>query len=63
MGLQVGDWVRVQQSGETGKVVHVSGVTAFVAFRVPGRDDVISAFLISNLTKVEPPENASPDSQ
>jgi hypothetical protein len=56
MELQIGDWVRTK-SNEVGKVVHISRLTAFVAFPVPGRDDVISAILTSDLTKVEPPGN------
>jgi len=53
MTLQAGDWVR-KDSGEVGKVVHISRLTVFVAISVPGKPDRILAFLESQLTKVDP---------
>jgi hypothetical protein len=52
--LQAGDDVRTE-SGEVGKIVHISQLTVFVAFRDPGQPERILAFLESQLTRVDPP--------
>jgi preprotein translocase subunit YajC len=54
MELQRGNWVRTE-SGQVGKVVHISRLTVFVAFEVAGNERV-EAFLESQLTKVDRPE-------
>ena len=56
MPLQVGDWVRTE-TGETGKVVHAYRLTAFVDFKGNGRDEDIKPYLVSNLTKIDPPRS------
>ena len=55
MRLQRDDWVKTV-AGKVGKVVHISKITVFVAFEVPGDEDRIEAFLEGQLTKVERPE-------
>ena len=51
--LKTGDWVRTP-SGQTGKIVLVSRLSAFV--EVPhGETTRTMTFLLSELTKVEPP--------
>jgi hypothetical protein len=60
MELQVGDWVR-NESGEVGKVVHISRLTAFVAYPLPGQDDYISGHLVSALAKIEPIDSDTSD--
>ena len=52
MELQPGDLVQTD-SGDVGKVVHISRLTVFVAFAVPGKEDIIRAFLESEITKVD----------
>ena len=54
MELQTGDWVKTE-SGDTGKVVHISRLTVFVAFATPEKPDLIQAYLESQLTKTEAP--------
>ena len=54
MDLQRDNWVRTE-SGEVGRIVHISRMTVFVAIRVRGNDDRIEAFLESQLTKIERP--------
>jgi preprotein translocase subunit YajC len=54
MDLQPGDCVRIE-SGEIGKVVHVSRLTVFVALAANNKTDSVKAFLESQLTKVPPP--------
>jgi hypothetical protein len=54
MKLQPGDWVRAE-TGEVGKVVHISRLTVFVAVAVPDKEDRVEAFLESDLTKIDPP--------
>ena len=56
MELQTGDYVKTQ-SGDIGKVVHISRLTVFVAFAFPGKSDLIQAYLESDLTKIDRPEN------
>ena len=55
MELQPGDYVKTI-SGDVGKVVHISRLNVFVAFAFPGRDDLVQAYLASQLTKIERPE-------
>ena len=55
MRLQRDEWVKTRE-GKVGKVVHISKLTVFVAFAVPGDEDRIDGFLESQLTKVERPE-------
>jgi hypothetical protein len=55
MRLQRDDWVKMR-TGKVGKVVHISKITVFVAFEVPGDEDRIDGFLESQLMKVERPE-------
>jgi hypothetical protein len=55
MRLQRDDWVKTGE-GKVGKIVHISRLTVFVAFAVPGDEDRIDGFLESQLTKVERPE-------
>jgi hypothetical protein len=53
MKLQCGDWVKTE-SGEVGKVVHISRLTVFVELLVPSKADRVKAFLESQLTKTDP---------
>jgi hypothetical protein len=55
MDLKAGDWVKTAD-GDSGKVIHTSQMTVFVAFPREGKTDFIGAFLASQLTKIEPPE-------
>ena len=59
VNLQAGDCVKTE-TGEVGKVVHISRLTVFVAFPMKGKDDRIQAFLESGLTKIEP---STPDGE
>jgi len=52
MALQPGDCVKTE-AGEIGKVVHISRLTVFVAFALPGQADHVSAYLESQLSKVD----------
>ena len=61
MELKRDDWVKTE-SGETGKVVHISRLTVFVAIMVPCKEDRMEAFLESKLTKIERPSQ-SPSTQ
>ena len=54
MELKRDDWVKTE-SGETGKVVHISRLTVFVAIMVPCKEDRIEAYLVSQLTKIQRP--------
>lgn len=51
MELKRDDWVKTE-SGEVGKVVHVSRLTVFVAMANHPEPDRVEAFLESQLTKV-----------
>ena len=51
--LQVGDWVRTT-SGHEGKILLISRLSAFI--EIEGHDEMRTRpFLLSELTKVEPP--------
>ncbi len=56
--LKAGDWVRAQ-SGQLGKIVLISRLSAFVEV---AQDDTkqTMTFLLSELTKVDPPPPTSP---
>lgn len=54
MELKPGDCVRTE-SGETGRVVHIDRLTVFVAFAALPQAHDIKAFLASELTFVDPP--------
>jgi hypothetical protein len=56
--LQQGHFVRTE-SGEVGKVVHISRMTVFVLLSDSGKTDRIEAFLESQLTKIDPPNAPS----
>lgn len=51
--LKTGDWVRAQ-SGQTGKIVLISRLSAFVEVR-QGETTHTATFLLSELTRIEPP--------
>jgi preprotein translocase subunit YajC len=51
--LQIGDWVRTA-SGVIGQVVLVTRLTAFVDIS-QGGSACVSPFLLSELTKIDPP--------
>jgi hypothetical protein len=55
MSLQEGDWVRTEL-GEIGKIVHVYRLTAFVDLKGEMNNQDIQGFLLSTLTKVDPPK-------
>jgi hypothetical protein len=55
MSLQIGDWVRTE-NGEVGRVVHIDRLTAFVGFKGDWNDQGIKPYLVSSLTKIDPPE-------
>jgi hypothetical protein len=53
MALQPGDCVKTE-TGEVGKVVHISRLTVFVAIAAAGEAEHVAAYLESQLTKLEP---------
>ncbi len=55
MKIKDGDWVKTE-SGETGKVIHISKLTVFVALPNPPKEDRVEAFLESQLAKTDPPD-------
>ena len=59
MELKRDDWVKTE-SGETGKVVHISRLTVFVAHLVACKEDRVEAYLESQLTKIERPSAVAP---
>jgi preprotein translocase subunit YajC len=54
MSLQKGDWVRTE-SGEIGRIVDIYRLTAFVDLKGQMNNDDIQGFLLSTLTKIDPP--------
>jgi len=52
--LKIGDHVRTE-TGELGTVVHMARQTVFVQLESEPEDSSVKAFLVSQLTKVEPP--------
>ncbi len=57
MSLMNGDWVSTP-GGQVGEVLLVSGPSAFVEVQVEDSNRRISSFLLSRLTKVDPPTGA-----
>lgn len=55
MNLQEGDWVRTE-TGEIGKIVHIHRLSAFVDLHAESNVHDVKAFLLSALTKTEPPK-------
>jgi hypothetical protein len=55
--LKTGDWVRAD-SGQTGKIILISRLSAFVEVH-HGEISHTTTFLLSQLTKVDPPPNQS----
>ena len=62
--LQSGDWVR-SDTGEVGRVVHITRLTVFVQLASAPKDASLKAYLMSQLTKIEPPDeqNDTPSSE
>lgn len=59
MEPQIGDRVRTND-GETGVIVFIDRLTAFVDTDPPSDHKTLKAFLVSELTKIAPPP-AKPD--
>jgi hypothetical protein len=55
MHLQPGDWVR-SESGEIGRVVHTARLSVFVRIEEGPQAEHVQAFLLSQLTRIEPPQ-------
>jgi hypothetical protein len=53
--LNAGDWVRAQ-SGQTGKIVLISRLSAFVEVQQEDGKHTIT-FLLSELTRIDPPSD------
>jgi hypothetical protein len=60
MELRPGDWVKTDSDLE-GRVVHVSRLSAFVEIHLQGGVEVLP-FLVSELTKIDPPDTRQPSS-
>jgi hypothetical protein len=58
--IESGDRVRTS-SGETGRVVHTARLSVFVQLDSEPSEATIKAFLLSDLTKIEPPETKNGD--
>ena len=58
MELQKGDWVRTEK-GDVGRIIIISRLSAFVEFSTDNGPRVVS-YLISQLTKIDPPEKHGP---
>jgi preprotein translocase subunit YajC len=56
--LETGDWVRAV-SGQIGKIILISRLTAFVDVR-HGETTHTKTFLLSELTKIDPPPEKRP---
>lgn len=54
MQVQAGDWVQTE-SGEVGYVVHTFHLSAFVRLEEDADDASLKAFLVSQLTRIDPP--------
>jgi hypothetical protein len=52
--LASGDWVRIG-SGEVGKIVTISKVSAFVDIQGRPAPENVKMFLLSELTRIDPP--------
>lgn len=64
MELQPGDLVRAD-TGEVGRVVHTVRMSVFIQIEGESTDSTLRAFLMSRLTKIEPPpaEGSPPPSE
>jgi hypothetical protein len=51
---KIGDRVRTE-TGEVGKIVHIARLTVFVQLDSEPDDASLKAFLMSQLTKIDPP--------
>ena len=51
---KIGDRVRTE-TGEVGKIVHIARLTVFVQLELEPDDASLKAFLMSQLTKLDPP--------
>ena len=58
MNLQPGDWVRTE-SGEVGTVVHIARLSVFVRLHVEQIPENVRAFLESELTRIDAPQEPS----
>jgi hypothetical protein len=58
--LQSGNWVRAD-SGEIGVVVHTTRQTAFLQVKGEPIEATVRAFLLSQLTKIDPPGREAED--
>lgn len=56
--LKAEDWVRAQ-SGQTGKIVLISRLSAFVEVRENDTPRTVT-FLLSELTRIDPPPSDKP---
>ena len=56
--LKAGDWVRAQ-SGQTGKIVLISRLSAFVEVRENDTPRTVT-FLLSELTRIDSPPSDKP---
>ena len=57
MTLEPGDVVRTV-SGEIGRIVHFARLTVFLQMESEDKDATLKAFLMSDVTKIEPPPSA-----
>ncbi|HEX4413873.1 MAG TPA: hypothetical protein VH107_09625 [Lacipirellulaceae bacterium] len=53
--FSAGEWVRTD-SGEVGTVVHTARLTVFVQLESDPSEATVKAFLESQLTRIDPPE-------
>lgn len=58
MELQPGDWVRTE-SGEVGTVVHMARLSVYVQIQGEPKPESVKAFLLSQLTRIDPPQEPS----
>jgi len=58
MELQEGDWVRTEKR-EIGKIIHICRLTAFVDLNGQKNSQELKGYLLSTLTKVDPPKKES----
>jgi hypothetical protein len=56
MTLEPGEWVRTE-SGEVGTVVHSARLSVFVQLASDGGPDSVKAYLLSELTRIDPPQS------
>jgi preprotein translocase subunit YajC len=58
MELQPGDWVRTE-SGEVGTVVHTARLSVYVRLNGEPKPENVKVFLMSQLTRIDPPQEPS----